>query len=133
MLFDSGFVPIITKATRITDHSKTSIDHIYTNIPQMVLKSGICLAGISDHLLVFCSSAHKFPITNESRCNRDLSNFNKDFFLKEISEIDFASLIGEEVNESMNASSKLLINMLQFESFQINCGHNSGSAILKSV
>ena len=103
MLLDSGFMPIITKATRITDHSKTSIDHIYTNIPQKVLKSGICLAGISDHLPVFCTIANKFPTTNESRYNRDFSNFNKDSFLKEISEIDFASLIVDDVNESMNA------------------------------
>ena len=46
MLLDSGFMPIITKATRITDHRKTSIDNIYTIIPQRVLKSGICSAGI---------------------------------------------------------------------------------------
>ena len=47
MLLDSGFMSIITKATRITDHSKTLIDHIYTNISQKVLKSGICLVGLS--------------------------------------------------------------------------------------
>ena len=86
MLLNSGFMPIITKATRITDHSKTLIDHIYSNIPQKVLKSGICLAGISDHLPVFCTIAHKFPTTNESRFNRDTSNFKKNSFPKEISE-----------------------------------------------
>ena len=108
MLLNSGFMPIITKATRITDHSKTLIDHIYTNIPQKVLKSGICLVGISDHLPVFCTVAHKFPTTNESRFNRDFSNFNKDSLLKEISEIDFASLIGDDVNESMKAFAETL-------------------------
>jgi len=101
MLLDSGFMPIITKATRITDH-------MYTNVPQKVLKSGICLAGISDHLPVFCTIAHKFPTTNEWRYNRDFSNFNKDSFLKEISEIDFANLIGNDVNESMNAFAETL-------------------------
>ena len=98
----------MAKATRITDHSKTSIDHIYTNIPQKVLKSGICLAGISDHFPVFCTIAHKFPTTNDSSYNRDFSNFNKDSFLKEISEIDFASLIVDDVNESMNAFAETL-------------------------
>ena len=97
MLFDSGFMPITTKATRITDHSKTLIDHIYTNVPQKVLKASICLAGISDHLPVFCTIAHKISSTNESRLHRDFSNFNKDLFLKEISELDFASLIGDDV------------------------------------
>ena len=30
MLFDLGYMPLITKATRITDHSATVIDHIYS-------------------------------------------------------------------------------------------------------
>ena len=65
MLLDSSFMPIITKVTRKTDHSKISIDHIYTNVLQKVLKSSIYLAGISDHLPVFYAIAHKF--SNESR------------------------------------------------------------------
>jgi hypothetical protein len=36
MLLNLVFLPIITKATRITDHTATLIDHIYTNCPQMV-------------------------------------------------------------------------------------------------
>jgi len=52
---------------------------------------------------VLCTIAQRFPITNESRFHRDFCNFNRDFFLKEISEIDFASLIAEDVNGSMNA------------------------------
>lgn len=43
MLFDLGYMPVITKATRVTDHTATLIDHIYSNSPQKVLKSGICL------------------------------------------------------------------------------------------
>jgi len=37
MLLNLGYMPIITKATRITDRSATLIDHIYTNAPQKVL------------------------------------------------------------------------------------------------
>ena len=48
MLFDLGFMPVITKVTRVTDHSSSLIDHIYTNTPEKVIKSGICLADISD-------------------------------------------------------------------------------------
>ena len=54
MLLDAGFMPLITKATRITDHTSTLIDHIYTNVPHKVCKSGICLADITDHLPIFC-------------------------------------------------------------------------------
>ncbi|CAH3173499.1 unnamed protein product, partial [Porites evermanni] len=49
-LLSLGFMPIITKPTRITDHTATLIDHIYTNTPEKLIKSGLCLADISDHL-----------------------------------------------------------------------------------
>jgi hypothetical protein len=42
MLLDQGLMPLITKATRITHHTSTLIDHIYTNTPQKVLRAGIC-------------------------------------------------------------------------------------------
>ena len=53
MLLSLGFMPIITKPTRITDHTASHIDDIYTNTPEKLIKSGICLANISNHLPVF--------------------------------------------------------------------------------
>ena len=83
-----GFKLIIIKATCISDHSKTLIDHIYTNTPQKLLKYGILftctctIAGISDHLPVLCIMVYKFPETNGTFLFRDSSDFNKDFYLK---------------------------------------------------
>ena len=37
MLLGKSFMPIITKATRITNHASTPIDHIYRNVPQKYL------------------------------------------------------------------------------------------------
>ena len=37
MLLTLGFMPIITKPTRITDHTATLIDHIYTNTPEKLM------------------------------------------------------------------------------------------------
>ena len=56
-----GHLPIITKLTRITEHSATLIDHIYTNVPRKLVKSGICLVGINDHLPIFCTVDNKLP------------------------------------------------------------------------
>ena len=53
MLWGRGLMPVITKATRITDHTLSLIDHIYTDTPEKVIKAGICLADVSDHLPVF--------------------------------------------------------------------------------
>jgi endonuclease/exonuclease/phosphatase family metal-dependent hydrolase len=52
MLYLNNFIPIITKPTRITEHSSTLIDHIYTNASTHIV-SGIALVDISDHLPTF--------------------------------------------------------------------------------
>jgi len=94
-------MPIITKATRITDHTSSLIDHIYTNTPEKVIKSGICLADISDHLPVFL--ARTLPTSNEPTTYfRDFSHFNKNAFFQDLATVDFKSLITNDVNESMS-------------------------------
>ena len=45
-LFTSSFIPLITKPTRVTSHTATPIDNIYTNN----IENGIIYSDISDHL-----------------------------------------------------------------------------------
>ena len=56
-IYSEGFVPVITKPTRITQHSQTLIDHIYTNTdlttPNYKHKQGILRTDISDYYPVF--------------------------------------------------------------------------------
>ena len=103
MLLNLGYMPMITKATRITNHSATLIDHIYTNSPEKVIKSGICLADISDHLPCFCTVSTKLPAFIHERYYRDFSHFDKDLFEIDLANIDFYNLVqGEDVNVNMN-------------------------------
>jgi hypothetical protein len=102
MLLNLGYLPITTKATRITDHSTTLIDHFCTNSPQNVAKSGICLVWISDHLPVFCTRENKFPILKENKYYRDFNKFSNEQFINDLSKINFNNLVSASVNESMN-------------------------------
>jgi hypothetical protein len=104
MLFNSSFLPIITKATRITDHTSTLIDHIYTNSPEKILQSGICLAHISDHLPCFCTATTKLPnvIRQKLKYFRDFSHFDKTRYLDDLKKIDFKDFINTDVNKSMS-------------------------------
>ena len=52
-LFSYGISPIITKPTRITEHSATLIDHIYTNMLNNVCQSGVIVTDLSDHFGTF--------------------------------------------------------------------------------
>ena len=101
MLFNLGYLSLITKATRITDNSKTLIGHIYTNCPEKVRKSGICLADISDHLPCFCTFSSKLQINAQQKYYRDFSNFNSDLFIEDLDKVDFLSLVEPDVNKSM--------------------------------
>ena len=54
MHISHGFLPTITRPTRITHTSQTLIDNIYTNItPNTNFTSGIIFTQLSDHLPVF--------------------------------------------------------------------------------
>ena len=45
-----GFIQIVSRPTRITDHSATLIDHVYTNNIQNTLSCNVVTCNISDHL-----------------------------------------------------------------------------------
>ena len=52
-LFAFSFLPMITKPTRITAHSATLTDNIFTNNTTVSSKNGLIISDISDHLLIF--------------------------------------------------------------------------------
>ena len=50
-----GFVQVISRPTRITDHSATLIDHVYTNKAHKVKGSSVIALDLSDHLATYIS------------------------------------------------------------------------------
>ena len=97
MLLNLGYKPIITKATRITDHSATLIDHIYTNALQ------------KDHLPYFCTLATKLPMHIHEKYYRNFSHFDKELFVADLEQIEFYTLANSDnVNCSMNNIIKVL-------------------------
>ena len=52
-MYSNGFYPLISKPTRITSHSATLIDNIFSNDLDNHKFSGILWSDISDHLPIF--------------------------------------------------------------------------------
>ena len=82
-----GCYNLIDKPTRITDNSSTIIDHIYTNIFDKPLDSGILSYDISDHLPVYCSlrigtSRNCEPILRRCSKNYKAENFVDDICIE---------------------------------------------------
>ena len=57
-LHTAGLSTLITKPTRITEHSATLIDHMYTNIIKNDIHTGILITDISDHFGTFAIFKH---------------------------------------------------------------------------
>ena len=88
MLYTNNILPIITKPTRLTDHTATLIDHVYTNCLKN-FTAGILTVDITDHLPVFCIVRTQPPRNNSNKKYfRDYSKFNKDLYLDDIKLID---------------------------------------------
>ncbi len=56
---------MITLPTRITSHTATLIDGIFTNHSENYLCSGLLLSDISDHLPIFCITRDRLSDSNE--------------------------------------------------------------------
>ena len=52
IMFKYNFYPLINKPTKITDSSSSAINHIWTNVSNTSMKSGIIAHCVADHLPV---------------------------------------------------------------------------------
>ena len=60
LMIGKGYLPLITKPTRVTEHSATLIDHIiYTNAINPNYDSGIILTIVADHFRIVYASRKK--------------------------------------------------------------------------
>ena len=75
---------LITEATRITNRSRTLIDHDITSTPEKVNFSGIIHTGISDHSLIYgirkLNSIQNTRIMENKIEVRNMKRFNKEQF-----------------------------------------------------
>ena len=90
------FVPHIIHPTRITPHTKTLIDNIFSNVPNFSLgRSGNITLTISDHLAQFLviplETGDKIP--NKDYFKRDTKNFDRENFFLDLLSINWDEVI----------------------------------------
>ena len=66
ILHGYGLYTLITQPTRITIHSATLLDNIFTNVPFNNAKSGVIINDISDHLPIFAVINYRGWISTEN-------------------------------------------------------------------
>ena len=100
------FVPHIIQPTRITPHSKTLIDNIYSNVPNFSqASSGNLTITISDHLAQFLIIPLDtcFRPAQTIMYKRDMKNFDRENFLLDLLSIDWDRILQIEKGDP-NAS-----------------------------
>ena len=84
-LASNSFIPLILQPTKITSHSNTLIDIIFSNVIEPDIKSGSLTATIFHHLpkiaIIFGNiSGNKYNIYERDWSKCDWENFILDFF-----------------------------------------------------
>ena len=107
IIYSNGFVPVITKPTRITEHSQTLIDHIYTNTdlttPNYKHRQGILRTDISDHYPVFYLMLKPNSSKNDNEnyyIAREINPTNIAQFCAAIEEIDWQCVTTESDSQA---------------------------------
>lgn len=96
-LFSNSLLPSITKPTRVTTHSKTLIDNIFTNSTEHLLFSGNLTTFISDHLVQVAFFRSKAKQTYQiPSVRRNFNKFNREEFLLDFLETNWDEMVMRE-------------------------------------
>ena len=100
-IFSNGFLPIITKPTRVTASSATLIDHIYTNNLNQILTAGIIVNDVADHFGTFHLVKSK-SVQSINTCikKRSFSDKNTNRFKTYLDEADFTEVLNSSCPNS---------------------------------
>ena len=93
----NSFLSSILQPTRVTDHSSTVIDNIFSNITEFKTSSGNITSLVADHFAQFLV-VKKWHLSYKS-CSysvNDYSNFGKEKFIFDYSLINWSSLSDSE-------------------------------------
>ena len=88
----NSFRPLVLQPTRITSHSNTVIDNIFSNVIDPDIKSGNLTATISDHLPQFAIIPNMFGNISGNQCNiyeRDWSKFVQEKVILDYFSVDW--------------------------------------------
>ena len=116
-MLTTGYLPVITKPTRITDHSATLLDHIYSNSKSLNYQSGIIITDVADHFGTFYVSRKKSRITvSNYKYIREMKIENFIHFKLILSATDFSPVLACDCpNEAYNKFIYIYIYMYIYD------------------
>ncbi len=130
-ILSNGFIPLITKPTRISVTSATLIDHLYSNSITSIGKSGIIITDVADHFgTFFISNGQRQRQKIVKRQKRSFSQNNINKFKEALKQINFSHI--SRIDCPNRAYNEFIIIYLKLfeESFPLH-DYNLGSNFVK--
>jgi hypothetical protein len=110
-----GLTQLITEPTRVTDKSKSLIDHILCSDTEKICQSGVINTGVSDHSLIYCtrnSSKTYFGKHNHVKI-RSTRNYDKAIFINLLTQAEWSKCFhASNVNENWCTFKQFFMNIL---------------------
>ena len=101
-MITKGYLPLITKPTRITTHSATLIDHIYSNTTSQNYTSGIIISDLAYHFGTFYTGTKSTPADlPKYKSVRVMKQVDITYFAELLSSTDFGSVFSQVMNVQM--------------------------------
>ena len=101
---------VITEPTRVTEHSESLIDLVFTNTHHKVTETGVFDLGLSDHSLVYCVLKSGRPrVAPKTIEYRSYKNYNKQSFIKDLENVPWHVVFNntEKVDYCVNTWNKM--------------------------
>ena len=117
-LASNSFIPLILQPTRITSHSNTLIDNIFSNVIDPDIISGNLTATISDHLPQFAIVPNMFGniLGNKSNIHeRDWSKFDRENCILDFFSVDWEDLLKIDELNADNSTTMYLDTYAPFK------------------
>ena len=115
VMYSKMFFPLITRPTRITSHTATLTDNIFSNNMDNFAKCGLLVNDISDHLPIFAMLFNTSVDTLDNRrplMYREKSFSNIDKSKNELTSVNWTEL--PNYNDPYNTYGGLCTSLLQF-------------------
>ena len=110
-----GFDQLVAELTRMTPTSASLIDHILTNVSEVIQTRGVIVGGFSDHCITFCSRRciKGFSVGSNIKKIRSFKNYSKAFFNSELAKVDWSNVLSSvDVNFCLSEFCRIFMSVI---------------------
>lgn len=103
IIYEHSCIQLIDSPTRVCSESESLLDLIIVSESLNISNSGVLDHSIADHNTVFCSVDINCDVVNVTKTFRSFSNFNRENFLLDLSDIDWHCMYNmTDINEKVS-------------------------------